>query len=92
MWTALALGAAWVYKNRQRIRNRLGSVEVLMKPADLNAEGRTVYISAASGGRSSATATLTVRKDTDLRWKVEAPTPSLARRLEELVAWYIHVS
>ncbi len=25
-------------------------------------------------------------------WNVEAPTPSLARRLEELASWYLHVS
>ncbi len=65
-----------------------------------------VYISGASGGSSSATATLTVGKSADtrwnvlqkvgksidLRWNVEAPTPSLARRLEELASWYLHVS
>lgn len=34
----------------------------------------------------------TAGKSVDLRWNVEAPTPSLARRLEELAAWYLHVS
>ncbi len=34
----------------------------------------------------------TVGKSADLRWKVEAPTPSPARRLEELTSWYLHVS
>ena len=34
----------------------------------------------------------TVGKSVDLRWNVEEPKPSLARRLEELAAWYLHVS
>jgi hypothetical protein len=59
-----------------------------------------------SRGSSSASGTVTVSKDidtrwnvlqtagtsVDLRWKVEAPNLSLARRLEELASWYLHVS
>jgi hypothetical protein len=33
----------------------------------------------------------TVGKSIDLRWSFEAPTPSLARRLEELASWLLHV-
>ncbi len=34
----------------------------------------------------------TVGKSVDLRWNVEDPKPSFGRRLEELAAWYLHVS
>ena len=85
--------AVWLaYRNREHLRDRLGDFTASMTPASLNAEGRTVYISAMGEGTSSAHATITVGTDADLRWNVEAPTPSLARRLEELAAWYLHVS
>ncbi len=51
-----------------------------------------VLISAAGGSIGDSAVTLTAGADADLRWKVEAPTPSLARRLEELASWYLHVS
>jgi hypothetical protein len=65
-----------------------------------------VLISAQAVGSGSATATLTVGKSVEARWNVlqtvgserqllwnvEASKSSLARRLEELAAWYLHVS
>lgn len=82
---------AWKYRNE--IANK-----VQRKPP--------VLISAQSVGSGSATAALTVGKSVEARWNVlqtvgserqllwnvEAPKPSLARRLEELAAWYLHVS
>ena len=35
---------------------------------------------------------ITVGSDRQILYNVEAPTPSLARRLEELASWYLHVS
>ncbi len=51
-----------------------------------------VLLSGTVEGGGTFDGTLTVGKSVDLRWKVEAPTPSLARRLEDLAAWYFHVS
>jgi hypothetical protein len=93
VWTALAFGAVWAWKHREEIRNKLRTRQ-------------PVLISAAGEGSGDAVATLTVGKSlearwnvlqtvstsVDLRWNVEAPTPSLVRRLEELAAWYLHVS
>jgi hypothetical protein len=47
-------------------------------------QGKPVYVSATIQGKSTVEATATVKKS--LR------TPSLARRLEELASWYLHVS
>lgn len=88
MWTGFAFGVAYAWKHRRALYR---------KP---------VLLSAASGGKSGAGATLTVGKAVDLRydvhglagisrelrWNVESPTPSLARRLEDLALWYLHVS
>jgi hypothetical protein len=94
VWTALALGAAWAWTKREVIRNRFGVVTVPMKPATLKVEGAkgTVYLSAVGDGIGEGSGTVTVGAVADLRWKVEAPTPSLARRLEDLAAWYLNVS
>jgi len=67
---------------------------------------QAVILSAVGEGYGEGAATLTVGKFVDTRWNVlqtlgksvearwnvEAPTPSLARRLEELASWYLHIS
>jgi hypothetical protein len=86
IWTGIAFGAAWTLKNRREILTKLRSTTSSPR------QGQYVDLSGVSTGRSSATGVLTISKDLDLRWNVEAPTPSLARRLEELASWYLHVS
>ncbi len=46
-------------------------------------------------GSSSVTARptkITVGSERQILYDIEAPTPSLSRRLEELASWYLHVS
>ena len=33
-----------------------------------------------------------ISKDLNALWNVESPTPTLARRVEELASWYLHVT
>jgi hypothetical protein len=95
IWTSIAVGAAWTLRNRREIIAKLRSIT-----------RQPVYISAVGEGNGDAVATLTAgatldagwnnyqttASSADLSWRVEAPTPSLARRLEELASWYLHVS
>jgi len=86
VWWGIAFSAAWAWKNRQGIRHRLKpnrDVTISMNPAILTAEGQKltpVLLSGTIQGKSTVKGTLTVEK------------PSLARRLEELASWYLHVS
>jgi hypothetical protein len=80
----LALWLAWKYRKQLADKLRRSTPQ----PVVLSAQGI-----ATPRSRSSASGTLTVSKDCmDLRGNVEAPTPSLTRRLEELASWYLHVS
>jgi len=85
VWWGIAFSAAWAWKNRERIRHRLGrnpkTIIISMNPANLTAEATPVLMSATIQAMSTAKATATVKN-----------TSSLARRLEELAAWYLHVS
>jgi hypothetical protein len=53
---------------------------------------KPVLLSGTIQGKSTVEGTLTVEKALDTRWNAETLTLSLARRLEELVSWYLHVS
>jgi hypothetical protein len=80
-----ALLLAWKY--REWIRHRLEpnrDITISMNPANLTAEATPVLLSATIQGKSTVEATATVEKSRG--------TPSLARRLEELVSWFLHVS
>jgi hypothetical protein len=81
VWTALLFGGAWVYKNRERIRDRLGS-----------SSRKPVLLSGTIASEATFEGTPTVGSERQILYNVEAATPSLARRLEDLVAWYLHVS
>jgi hypothetical protein len=82
IWTSIAFGAAWAYRHREVLADKLGRT-----PRDIviNAQPLTLHAEVPP-------ARIKVGKSVDLRWKVEASTPSLARRLEELASWYLHVS
>jgi hypothetical protein len=85
VWCGIAFSAAWAWKNRESIRHRLErnrkTIIISMNPANLTAEATPVLVSATIQAKSTVKATATVEN-----------TPSLARRLEELAAWYLHVS
>ena len=85
LWWGIAFSAAWAWKNRERIHHRLEcngkTVTISMNPANLTAEATPVLVSATIQAKSTVKATATVEN-----------IPSLARRLEELAAWYLHVS
>jgi hypothetical protein len=105
---ALWESGKWAWKNRGDIRNRLGRIPkpitVAMNPANLAAKAHKVTVSDTLGITDNALTTVskdlelqwnvlsTVGKNLHLVWNVEAATPSLARRLEDLAAWYLHVS
>ena len=95
VWTALLISGAWVYKNRNHIRNKL-----------VGRNRQPVLLSGEVSGSSGMEGTLTVGSERqilyDVRalagserrivYNVETPTPSLVKRLEELASWYLHVS
>ena len=84
VWWGIAFSTACAWKNRESIRHRLErnrkAVTISMNPANLTAEATPVLVSATIQAKSTVKATATVVK------------PSLARRLEELAAWYLQVS
>jgi hypothetical protein len=79
VWLA-AKGLEWAWNHREEVAAKLRQtpedIVINLQPISLHAEAQRI----------------TVQKDLDLRWRVQAPTPSLARRLEELAAWYFHIS
>lgn len=94
-WTAVGFGAAYAWKYREAIATKLRrsipqTLHVYGIPSQQSIGEPTITAGA------SAQLNWSVRglagKSIDLRWNVESPTPSLARRLEELAAWYLHVS
>lgn len=105
LWRELVGNAVWeiptvlvpsAWKYRKVIMNALGLKPerrvINLKPLILHAKAQPVLLSGTMEGGSSLDGTLTVGKSVDLRWNIETPTPSLARRLEELASWYLHVS
>ncbi len=72
----------WAWKHRRMIADKLRrtpeDIVIHVQPLTLSAEIQPARI--------------TVDKSVDLGWKDESPAPSLARRLEDLAAWYLHVS
>jgi hypothetical protein len=100
IWTGIAVSAAWVWNRRKEIADKLGlspeDIVINLQPLTLRTEAQPITLSgqamSSSRSSSSASGTLTVNKNVDPSWNVEAPTPSLARRLEELASWYLHVS
>ena len=72
----------WAWRNRQDIAVRLGrsprDIVINLQPLTLRAEAQPINV--------------TVGSERQILYNVEAPTPSLARRLEELGSWYLHVS
>jgi hypothetical protein len=96
VWTAVGVGAAFAWKYRDAIVRRLPKRNMIVPLTGAESDelvgSLTVALTHNATSRSNATATATVSKDVQLLWNIEAPTPSFARRLEELAAWYLHVS
>ena len=71
VWATLAFSAAWLWKNQEKIKAKLGRtpkpVIVTVKSTKLNVEFPSPTITAAS--------------ERKILWDVEAPTPPLAKRL-----------
>lgn len=94
-WTAVGFGAAYAWKYRDAIATKLRksfpqTLHVFGIPSQEAVGQPTITAGASADLRWNVLQT--AGKSVDLRWNVEAPTPSLARRLEELAAWYLHVS
>jgi len=72
----------WTWNHRKDFADKLGrtpkDIVINAQPLTLHAEVPPVHITVAS--------------ERQILYNVEAPTPSLARRLEELASWYLHVS
>ncbi len=88
---ALGLAAWLVWKNRKKIAAKVrGSVTVELPALTLHASSPPPQV------RSFPPTLRTVGSSIDLRWNVEAPTPSLTKRLAdeglELVSWYLRLS
>ncbi len=95
-WTAVGVGAAYAWKYRSYLADKLKSkpqdIIVHAQPLTLRAEARPALITVGSERTASWDELASVGSERTILWNVEAPTPSLARRLEELAAWYLHVS
>ncbi len=81
----------YVWKNRKKIAAKVrGSVTVELPAQTIHAGFPPPQV------RSFPPTLRTVGSSIDLRWNVEAPTPSLAKRLAdeglELVSWYLRLS
>jgi hypothetical protein len=79
---ALWESGKWAWKHRQKFADKLRrtpeDIVINLQPLTLHAEVQPARITVGSERR--------------LLWNIEAPTQSLARRLEELATWYLHVS
>jgi hypothetical protein len=86
IWTSIGLGAAWAWKQRKEIAGKL-------RFSNLKLGRQVISPYGAPSTERAGTPTLTASAAADLRWKVEAPTPSLAKRLTdegiELASWYM---
>jgi hypothetical protein len=79
VWTGIAFSAAWAWKNSADIRERL---RVVGKPTlTAGTQAQILYDVRGLAGTEG-----------QILYNVEAPTPSLARRLEDFAAWYLHGS
>jgi len=84
IWAGIAFSAGWAWKKREAIAQRLRRPHHITRTVT---DKLGVTDTARDGG-----GTLTAGTQAQILYNVEAPTPSLARRLEDLVAWYLHVS
>jgi hypothetical protein len=100
LWKGLIVAASWelakwAWANRTQIADKLRrtpkDIVINLQPLTLRAEAQPIHVTVSDGLGISDSVT-TVQKDLNLRWRVESPATPLARRLEELAAWYLNVS
>ena len=79
-YTIKATKWAWTHRKdfADKLRRAPKDVVISLQPLTLRAEAQPIRV--------------TVGSERQILYNVEAPTPSLARRLEDLVAWYLNVS
>lgn len=101
LWKGLVVAASWeaakwVWKNREEIASKLSrtpeDIVINAQPLALHAELRPARLAVVSQRHSSYAIRVGEESTRRSSYRIEAPTPSLARRLEELAAWYLHVS
>ncbi len=93
----------WAWNHREEIVDKMRRVK---SRTVQTVQGGFTPLEGQSFGATATVGTLTVTSEVTAlwdvhanvgsertaSWNVEAPTPSLARRLEELASWYMHVS
>jgi hypothetical protein len=88
IWAGIAFSAGWAWKSWRAMQRKpvLLSGRLQGKSA---LEGTLTVVSKRQTFYAVRTAEESKRRSS---YKIESPTPSLARRLEELMSWYLHVS
>jgi hypothetical protein len=93
LWQGMTIWAAgksieWAWKHRRTIAEQLRKtpedIVIQLQPLSVGVEAQPAIV--------TAEANLYATGNLDATGKVQAHKPSLARRLEELAAWYLHVS
>jgi hypothetical protein len=93
IWTGIAFGAAWAWKNREAILRKLGKRQPVLLSGEVSGGGNMEgTLTAGTERQILYDVRSLVGSERQILYNVEAPTPSLARRLEELASWYLHVS
>jgi hypothetical protein len=86
IWAGIAFSAAWAWKHRRMSAGNLKrtpeDVVVPLQPLTLRAEAQQMHVTVSDKLGITDNVLTTVSKG----------APSLARRFEELAAWYMHVS
>ena len=94
----------YVWKHRQAILNRLRNRPPVLLSGSMEGKGtfageltnQTIHGGGIGSCGGIGGGTLTVSKDLDLTWNIQAPTSSLTKRLMdeglELLSWYIRLS
>src|SRR3712207_1984159 len=93
IWTSIAFSFAWAYRNREAILRKLGKRQpVLLSGTVGSSAGMEGALTVGTERHIPYDVRSLIGSEGQVLFNVEAPTPSLTRRLEELVTWYLHVS
>jgi hypothetical protein len=85
IWAGIAFSAAWAWKSWRAMQRK----PVLLSGA---IEGRSHLSGELSVGEHTRTVSDNIGVTDNVIATVSKGTPPLARRLEELASWYLHVS
>jgi hypothetical protein len=93
IWTGIGFSTAWAWKKRQAILSMLSSRQPVLLSGEVGASaGMEGTLTVGKSVEARWNVRSLISKDLNALWNVESPTPTLARRVEELASWYLHVT